>query len=145
MSYPSYWFRPARILPANQGHNRWIWDLRYAPPEGFPRAYPISAIYHDTPSGPEGPLALPGEYTVRLTVNGQAQTQKLTLRNDPRVPSQPTNHALRAYEGLQKAQAKKADALARQFLALMELLDNSDFPPTTQAIAALAGLEAQLK
>ncbi|MBL0157376.1 MAG: glycoside hydrolase [Bryobacterales bacterium] len=140
LAYPSYWFRPARILPAQPGHNRWIWDLRYAPPTGFPRSYPISAIYRDTPSGPEGPLALPGEYTIRLTTNGQTQTQKLTLRNDPRSPTQPTNHALRAYDLL-----PKAGPLARQLLSLMDTFDNTDAPPTTQALAALAALEAQLK
>ena len=45
---------------------RFVWDLHYAPPEGFPRTFPISAIYHDPPSDPEGPLAPPGIYTVRL-------------------------------------------------------------------------------
>ncbi len=145
LPYPSYWFRPARILGATAGHHRWIWDLRYAPPEGSPRSFPISAIYRDTPSAPEGPLALPGEYTVKLTAGGQTQTQRLALRQDPRAPHQPTGDALRAYEGLQRAQAKKSDALARQFLSLMETLDGSDAPPTTQALAALAALEAQLK
>ena len=105
LPYPSYWFRPASILPATPGHHRWIWDLRYAPPEGFPRTFPISAIYRDTPSEPQGPLALPGEYIVRLTANGQTQTQKLTLRQDPRSVYQPTNHALRAYDLLIRAQS----------------------------------------
>ena len=85
LAYPSYWFRPARLLSANAGMRRWIWDLRYAPPEGFAKSYPISAIYRDTPPGPEGPLALPGLYKVRLTVNGKSYTQALTLKMDPRV------------------------------------------------------------
>lgn len=145
LAYPSYWFRPARTLPATPGHHRWIWDLRYAPPAGFPRSYPMTAIYRDTPTVPEGPLAAPGEYTVRLTAAGQTQTQKFTLRQDPRVKTPPQPFALRAYEGIQKAQAKKADALARQFLSLLQILDNTDAPPTTQALSALSALEAQLK
>ena len=32
-----------------------------------------------------GPWALPGEYTVKLTVNGQSSTQPLTVKMDPRV------------------------------------------------------------
>ena len=36
---------------------------------------------------PEGPLALPGVYTVKLTVDGKSYTQTVTVRNDPRSPA----------------------------------------------------------
>ena len=51
--------------------------------------YPISAIPRDTPRGPAGPLALPGPYTVRLTVDGTALEQPLKLRMDPRIATPP--------------------------------------------------------
>src|SRR5207249_10821382 len=34
-----------------------------------------------------GPLAPPGEYTVKLIVDGQTQTQKFTVKADPRGPT----------------------------------------------------------
>ncbi len=52
--YPTYWFRPPRILSAKAGMQRFVWDLHYPPPEGEARSYPISAIYHDTPTRPAG-------------------------------------------------------------------------------------------
>jgi hypothetical protein len=36
-----------------------------------------------------GPIALPGNYTVKLTVNGQTFTQPLTVVQDPRVTVTP--------------------------------------------------------
>ena len=113
-AYPTYWFRPARVPSSRAGMQRWVWDLRYPRPEGFPLSYPISAIYRNTPPQPEGPLAAPGEYTVRLTVDGRSFTQPLTLRMDPRVATPPAGIALagsltmRCYDGIARARAAQA-------------------------------------
>jgi hypothetical protein len=64
--------------------NRFAWDLRYSPPPSVGHSYPMSAIPHETPAGPEGPLVVPGKYVVKLTVAGQTYTQPLTVRPDPR-------------------------------------------------------------
>jgi hypothetical protein len=40
---------------------------------------------HDTPQLPLGAWAMPGSYTVRLTVDGKVYTQPLTVRMDPRI------------------------------------------------------------
>jgi photosystem II stability/assembly factor-like uncharacterized protein len=85
LDVPTYWLRPPQILSAKAGMHRFIWDMRYAPPEGIPRSYPIAAIYRDTPSEPKGPWVLPGEYTVQLTVNGRTYLQPMTVKMDPRV------------------------------------------------------------
>lgn len=82
---PTYWLRVPQALPATAGMHRWIWDLRYATPTATRYEYPISAVPHDTPRSPQGPLALPGTYTVRLTANGKALTAPLTVKMDPRV------------------------------------------------------------
>jgi hypothetical protein len=66
-----------------------VWDLHYPPPAGVNRSYPISAIFGDTPKEPMGPPALPGTYTARLTVNGNAQSQSFVLKMDPRVKMTP--------------------------------------------------------
>jgi len=45
----------------------------------------MAAVPGDTPREPQGPTALPGQYTVRLTVDGHAFSAPLTLKMDPRV------------------------------------------------------------
>jgi photosystem II stability/assembly factor-like uncharacterized protein len=82
---PRYWIKPPGVLPAKAGMHRWVWDLRYAAPVSTVRGYPISAVPLATPQGPEGPLALPGNYVVRLEVDGRHLEAPLTLRQDPRV------------------------------------------------------------
>jgi len=44
--------------------------------------------------GGGGPWALPGQYTVKLTVAGKSYTQPLTLKMDPRVKTPPAGLAL---------------------------------------------------
>ena len=74
-----------QTLPGTAGIHRWVWDLRYATPVAPHYEYPISAVPHETPRVPQGPLALPGIYTVRLTANGKVLTAPLTVKMDPRV------------------------------------------------------------
>jgi photosystem II stability/assembly factor-like uncharacterized protein len=89
INVPMYWARPPRTLPASKGMHRFVWDLRYPRPGAVQRDFPISAIVHDTPLEPLGVVAVPGAYTVKLTVDGQAFTQSLTLKMDPRAAIAP--------------------------------------------------------
>ena len=82
---PEYWVRWPKILSADAGMHRWVWDLHYTAPKSLMRDYPISAVPHDTPEYPLGPRAVPGVYTVVLTVAGRTYRQTLTLKGDPRV------------------------------------------------------------
>jgi len=82
---PMYWVRPAQILSVSPGMRRFVWDLHYAPPDSLSHEFPISAIAHDTPKYPLGAWVLPGNYTVRLTVDGRVFTQPLTVKMDPRI------------------------------------------------------------
>jgi hypothetical protein len=82
---PSYWMIPHRNLSGQSGMHRWVWDLHYTAPVGARRGFPISAVPHATPRLPQGPMAIPGDYTVRLIVDGKTLDQPLTLRADPRV------------------------------------------------------------
>jgi photosystem II stability/assembly factor-like uncharacterized protein len=82
---PQYWLAPPRVLPANGGMHRWIWDLHYPAPMSTTRGYPISAVPHATPQQPQGPLALPGKYLVRLSFDGRRLEAPLTVKPDPRV------------------------------------------------------------
>ena len=65
-------------LPTEAGINRFVWDLRY---EGAPRI-PNSPLWGGST---DGPLALPGDYQVRLTVDGKSQTQPFKVIPDPRL------------------------------------------------------------
>jgi hypothetical protein len=82
---PNYWLAQPKPLLKQEGMNRAVWDLRYAPPQALRHDYPISALYQDTPADPLGALVVPGKYEVRLIVNGQTYRQALEVKLDPRV------------------------------------------------------------
>jgi len=149
--------------------HRFVWDLHYPPPPALSHSYPISAIYRDTWREPRGPVALPGRYEVRLTVDGRTLTQPLTIRMDPRVRATPAALAQqfaaarrltaamhRDYDALQAVRALRAktpasDSLDQgltrlngQLAGLLDLIDGVDAAPTTQAARAVAMLEARL-
>ena len=45
----------------------------------------MGAVPGDTPPSTEGPLALPGNYTVKLVVDGASYAQPLVVKEDPRI------------------------------------------------------------
>jgi photosystem II stability/assembly factor-like uncharacterized protein len=65
-------------IPAAAGMNRYAWNLRWEAPVKIPGAF-----YSD--QGPQGPIAMPGKYTVKLTAGAQSQTQTFELSMDPRT------------------------------------------------------------
>jgi photosystem II stability/assembly factor-like uncharacterized protein len=81
---PQYWIALPRALPTGRGMHRWVWDMRYPAPLATTHGYPISAVPHATPQEPQGPLALPGSYRVRLVVDGRSFEAPLRLLPDPR-------------------------------------------------------------
>ena len=84
-SVPSYWIRPPQTLASSAGAHRFVWDLHTTPAPGARTSYPIAAIVRNTPPAYSSPWVMPGQYVVRLTVNGRSTTQPLTVRMDPRV------------------------------------------------------------
>jgi len=82
---PTYWVQNAPGLSGAAGMHRFVWDLRYPAPLSTDHSYPIAAVAHNTPRAPQGPLVLPGAYTVRLSVNGRHFTAPLAVTMDPRV------------------------------------------------------------
>ena len=75
--------KPANLkvnLPTTAaGLNRYEWDLRY------PGATYFKGMIMWGARPTSGPLALPGQYQVRLTVGGQSFTQPFEIRLDPRL------------------------------------------------------------
>jgi photosystem II stability/assembly factor-like uncharacterized protein len=119
MQYPTYWFRPAQKIETTTGHHRFIWDLRYAPPVGAKRQHSISAVYQNTPTGPQGPFVMPGKYTVRLTVDGKTMEQPLEIKMDPRVSITATDlkaqhdYSVECYKGYHELQALRESVEAQ--------------------------------
>jgi len=66
--------------------HRWVWDLRPTPPArtGGPGGGGDGGIGAGF-FGRGGALSLPGNYTVKLTVNGKSYTQLLKVKMDPRA------------------------------------------------------------
>ena len=68
--------------PKEKGLNRATWNLALAGPK-LRRPVPPEAIAFGF--APRGPLALPGVYTVRLSVGDKTQEQKVEVKLDPTV------------------------------------------------------------
>jgi photosystem II stability/assembly factor-like uncharacterized protein len=68
-----------KALPKKAGLQRAVWDLRH---EG---AEKIKGAKIDSGDPAEGPTALPGTYTLKLTVGGKAYATPVEVRLDPRV------------------------------------------------------------
>lgn len=84
LPHPTYWIKPLAKPSTKKGHQRFIWNLRYADPPGAERSYAIAAVQYNTSSGPVGPFVAPGTYTIRLTVDGTNLEKQLVVRLDPR-------------------------------------------------------------
>src|SRR5579863_1112761 len=72
--------KPEKQIKAEAGLNRFVWDLRYTGISRVPDYYLWE--YKD---GGRGPLAVPGRYQVRLTVDGKSQSAGFEVTMDPRV------------------------------------------------------------
>jgi photosystem II stability/assembly factor-like uncharacterized protein len=87
LNVPTYWLRPFQALAPTAGMHRFVWNLHGSPASsgrgGRGGEPAMGAIYMDTPVG-EGPWMPAGNYTIRLTVNGQTYTQSLAVKPDPR-------------------------------------------------------------
>jgi photosystem II stability/assembly factor-like uncharacterized protein len=85
LKIPGYWVRPQQPLSSQRGLHRFLWDLHYSPLPDVDPDYPMAAAYRNTPAKATSPWAMPGNYSVALTVKGKTYTQALTVKMDPRV------------------------------------------------------------
>jgi photosystem II stability/assembly factor-like uncharacterized protein len=145
VNIPLYWIRPQQILSAKQGAHRFLWDMKYNP-LNIPVEYPMTAVIHNTDPVATAPWVMPGNYTVKLTVNNKVYAQSFTVKMDPRVKTPmiqlQKQHDLSVicYEGRKKSMAKFPE-IARKFNTLFEILVHTDMPPTKQTEKAV--LETQ--
>ena len=85
LKIPSYWIRPLQSVSTKAGMHRFLWDMHYTSVPGVEPEFPISATYRNTAPEATSPWAVPGDYTVMLTVGGKTFSQPLTIEMDPRV------------------------------------------------------------
>jgi hypothetical protein len=69
-------------IPAEQGMNRFVWDMREAGATTFPGMILWGGELR-------GPIVMPGSHTVKLTVDGATQAQSFEVKKDPRVSTRP--------------------------------------------------------
>ena len=160
---PAYWEQPFVRPSTDAGMHRFVWDLREPSPESVAVDLPISANDEDTPRVPQGALAVPGRYTVRLEAGGAVRVQPLTLVMDPRITiAQSTlvrqyqmahdiamllNRTYDAHErDVARKDTKDATALARvngQLSFLIDIVDGADAPVPQGTAQAYCSLRTQ--
>jgi hypothetical protein len=138
--------------------NRFAWNLRYPPPLSLPYGYygellgyteytlADHAIAGQTPRvQPQGPLVVPGNYTLELRAAGQTLRQPLTIELDPRVHAsqselveqldlaQDITRGMKAsHDAYLQAAALRKDLAERQ-----KALTGDELKPTKDAAASL--------
>jgi hypothetical protein len=133
---------PAK-LPAKAGLNRFAWDLRLEEASRFPGLILWSGELR-------GPVVPPGRYQVRLTAAGQAFTEPLEVRKDPRLSTTDADFA-KQYDLLRKIRDKLTethDAVAR-IRAVREQVNGAaarakTTPAAAEVAAAAEALEKKL-
>jgi photosystem II stability/assembly factor-like uncharacterized protein len=158
LEIPNAWLARRHPLPTAAGMHRVVWDLRYAtPPSLFPQQ-PIAALWHATPTDPRGPFVTPGDYELRLTVDGHTLRAPLRVAMDSRIRTSAAgltaqrDLALAIARALRASTAAAAHASGAAHLALLRanfglsnliaLVELSDDAPTAamrQTFAALCG------
>ncbi|TAN24730.1 MAG: glycoside hydrolase [Acidobacteria bacterium] len=133
-----YWPASPRTIATSAGEHRIWWDMHYqsiAGVQAFGGDGGEGAVPHQTNSSVATPLAPPGNYTVKLTVEGHSYTQPFAFQMDPRVktPAAGLDQLYRlsaemydgakadraAYEEARAALAKTNDAALKKQIAAL--------------------------
>jgi hypothetical protein len=124
------------LLSTRAGMHRFSWDLHYNPvtagdtvPNSDEEAG--GAVPHRTYTTVNAPWAPPGNYTVRLTVNGQLVSQPLSLRLDPRVRTPAAG--LNELATLSRDLYDRAVALHQAYLQARQLASSADANATLKS------------
>ncbi|MGH9438411.1 MAG: hypothetical protein ACRD22_11060, partial [Terriglobia bacterium] len=139
---PAFWARPLLPLPTTAGEHRVSWNMRYPTPPALFFDQSMAAVPEDAPFIPEGPMALPGDYTVKLTVDGVSYTQPVLLKQDPRLGDSPA-----ARNGM-----RRQLALSQQIITVISASKNAyeqgnglNAKPTSARAGVSSGLAKTLR
>lgn len=123
--------KPKVKLPTTAaGLNRYEWDLRYPGSTYFNGMI----LWGARPTS--GPLALPGQYQVRLTVGGQSFTQPFEIRLDPRLKGITTGDLQEQFALVMKLrdETSQANEAVIQIRAMKEKLAKQPDNPASQKL-----------
>lgn len=128
------WMEKAKVLSKSAGMHRFTWDIRYPRPKSLSYDYTIAAVWNEgTPIDPRGPIALPGNYTVTLSVNGTDYMQPLVVKMDPRINT--TVEALKKQLELSTAVRKTLAEVVNLHSDIAKLLDGkATLPAATEDV-----------
>ncbi len=145
LAVPRYWPAPPQVVSTEAGEHRFIWDLHYAPVKGVSTGLDADqAVPHKTPPAPTSPWVVPGNYTVRLTVDGKSYTQPLVVKLDPRVKVSQADLEAQLRLAMQMyGDAGRASTALDQVAALREQIKQQQ--ATGAAAEALAAFDKQLE
>jgi photosystem II stability/assembly factor-like uncharacterized protein len=105
--------KPEKQIKLEEGLNRFVWDLHYEEATRVPGYF-----LWEYNEGAKGPLALPGNYQVRLTVNGKTSTAPFAVKIDPRVTTSQSD-----MEKQFKLELDLRDQLNRVYAAVNQIQD----------------------
>jgi photosystem II stability/assembly factor-like uncharacterized protein len=78
--------KPEKEIKPEAGLNRFVWDLRYE------EAHRVAGYYlWEYTGGSKGPVAVPGQYQVRITIGQRSLVAPLEVKLDPRVHVSPAD------------------------------------------------------
>ncbi len=144
---PLYWPGVPLVFGASEGMHRVAWDMRLqsSAETDVNNAGDVNAtgaVAGRAAPGESTPWAPPGSYTVRLTVDGKAVTQPITVKLDPRVKTPaaalaPLHTLTRAmWDGANSA--RTAFAQARGLSAALEKETGADVAAFKATVDSLA-------
>lgn len=127
------------------GMKRFVWDMRYPDVELPASAGALTDFKSSDHSPPSRPVAPPGQYAVRLTVDGNRVERPFEIRKDPRISA--SNEDLRAQFDLMLGIQSQVSAVADQVLRLRAVRDElkerqAELPEQSQS--EIAGVLQQL-
>ena len=132
------WVRDPQPLLNEPGMHRFVWDLHHALPAGLHRSSYLS----------DGPWAVPGNYSVKLTANGQTTAQPLTVKMDPRsnASADALQHQLELASQLSKTLGQVSIAL-QQAKDLRKQIDEhkKDAAGKSEVLAALDNFDQKME
>jgi len=107
------------------GIQRLVWDLRHQSPLPSPSGGQGAGGGMGFGGFARGPRVLPGEYTVKLTVDGREMTKTVVVEEDPRIQLAPTDAAARVQAMLAINKLQKSGLAAQNSLTGLRAQLNS--------------------
>lgn len=134
---PLYWPAPPIVLKTGAGMHRFSWDMRHDPIPGTTSGArggegESGAVPGRTYPAVNAPWVAPGPYTVRLTVDGQAMTQPIVVKLDPRVKVTPEVQKIFTLTAQAEDRARTAATAYREARAMLDKLKAA--PETSSAL-----------